>query len=100
MIISLQQIQFDALIAQVDVSDRELGQILGVNQSTAWRLRNGRIKKIEPYLLLLRAHLGASEHYEGDDDTSLIADLVALSSRVPALRNALLALREIMRNNA
>ena len=100
MTISLQQVQLDALIAQAQVNDRELGQILGVNQSTAWRLRNGHIKKVDPYLLRLRVHLGASENSEGDDDASLIADLVALSCRIPALRDALLALRRIMRESA
>lgn len=100
MVISLQQVQLDALIAQAQVNDRELGQILGVNQSTAWRLRNGHINKLEPYLLRLRAHLGALESQQGGDDASLIADLVALSTRVPALRDALLALQRIMRETA
>lgn len=96
MTISLQQVQLDALIARAQVNDRELGEILGVGQSTAWRLRNGRIRKVEAYVLRLRAHLGALERPESDDDASLIADLVALASRVPALRDALLALRNIM----
>jgi DNA-binding Xre family transcriptional regulator len=100
MAISLRHIQLDALIAQAQVNDRELGEILGVNQSTAWRLRNGHIKKVEPYLLHLRKHLGVSESANGDDDARLIADLVALSSRMPALRDALLAILRIMRETA
>lgn len=94
MTISLQQVQLDTLIARAEVNDRELGEILGISQSTAWRLRNGHIMKIEAYIHRLRAHLGASER--SDDDASLIADLVTLARRVPALKDALLALRNIM----
>lgn len=96
MAISFQQVQLDALIAQAQVNDRQLGEILGVSQSTGWRLRNGRIRKIEAYVLRLRAHLGAPERSDSDDDASLIADLVALASRLPPLRDALLALQSIM----
>jgi DNA-binding Xre family transcriptional regulator len=96
MTISLQQVRLDALIAQTQVNDRKLGEILGVNQSTAWRLRNGQIRNIEPYLLRLKAHLEALENVGGDDDTSLISDLVALSRRVPAVREVLLALQKFM----
>ena len=100
MPISLQQVHLDALIARTKANDRELGEILGVNQSTAWRLRNGRIRNINAYILRLRAHLDEPEHGGSDDDAGLIADLVALSARVPALKSALIALRNIMHDNA
>jgi len=101
MAISFQQVQLDALIAQAQVNDRELGEILGVNQSTAWRLRNGRIRKIERYLHGLGEYLGVPNNFaSSDDDAGLIADLVVLSSRTPALKDALLALRKLMHNTA
>ncbi len=99
MVISHQQVQLDALIAQAQVNDRELGQILGVNQSTAWRLRNGHINKIEPTCYVFE-RISCVREQQGGDDASLIADLVALSTRVPALRDALLALQRIMRDTA
>jgi hypothetical protein len=103
MAMSLQQVRLDALIAQAQVTDRELGKILGVNQSTAWRLRRGKISKVEDYAARLRAHLGtiaSAGTGDDNDDAGLIADLVALSSRVPALKDALLALRNIMHEYA
>lgn len=100
MPISLQQVHLDALIARAGVNDRELGEILGINQSTAWRLRNGRIKNVGPHILRLRAYFGEPEQGYCHDDASLIADLVALSARVPALKDALIALRNIMHQNA
>jgi len=100
MALSLSRIQLDALIEQAQMNDRELGKILGVSQSTAWRLRNGHIGKVEPYLRRLQVYLGVSESANGDDNVKLIADLVVLSSQVPDLRNLLLVLRRIMHKNA
>lgn len=100
MVTSLVHAQLNALIARVGVNDRELGELLGVAQSTAWRLRNGHIRKVEPYVQRLRTHLGEAEIVDSDDDASLITELVVLSGRVPALREALLALRKIMHQHA
>ena len=100
MAISLQQVHLDALIARTGVNDRELGEILGVNQSTAWRLRNGRIKNVNVYILRLRAHFDEPEQGGCDDDAGLVADLIALSARMPALKDALVALRNIMHIHA
>ncbi len=96
---SLDQAQLEALIARSGMNDRELGECLGVAQSTAWRLRNGQISKVEAYVRVLRERLGGAEE-ETDDDFRLVSDLVALSGRIPALRRALQALREIMHNSA
>jgi predicted XRE-type DNA-binding protein len=100
MPISLQQIQLDSLIAQAGLNDRELGEVLGVNQSTAWRLRNGRIRRIEGHVHRLRAYVTARAQEAENGDASLIPDLVALAARVPALKDALIALRSIMHNYA
>lgn len=82
------------------MKDRELGELLGVTQSTAWRLRHDKIQKVDEYIGQLQAHLGDTTATKPDCDIDLIADLVELSERTPALRDALIALRKIMHNNA
>lgn len=97
MAISIIQIQLNALIARTGLNDRELGALLGVAQSTTWRLRNGRIRRIEPYIQRLREHLGDAADAFPIDDQNLVTELVALSSQLPELRETLLALYKFMR---
>jgi predicted XRE-type DNA-binding protein len=94
--ISIIQVQLDALIDRTGMNDRELGALLDVAQSTAWRLRNGKIHKVDDYVQALREHLGNAHDARPVDDIDLVNDLVALSTRVPAVKDALLALRRIM----
>jgi len=100
MVISIIQVQLDALIARTGMNDRELGALLGVAQSTAWRLRNGDIHKIDRHVRRLREYLGEADAAIPVDDVSLVNELVVLSARVPALREALLALHKIMQHYA
>lgn len=94
------QVQLNALIARTGMNDRELGVLLGVAQSTAWRLRNGKIRTTERYVHRLREHLGDGGDTISIDDMSLVTELVALSSQLPELREALLALYKFMRISA
>lgn len=100
MAIPIIQVQLNALIARTGMNDRELGALLGVAQSTAWRLRNGDIKKVEPYIQQLREHLGDTGDALSMDDLSLVTELVTLSQQLPELREALLALYRFMRISA
>lgn len=85
------------LIDRSGLDDRSLERLLGVHQTTLWRLRNGRIAKVRRYIEALRAHVVVPP---GDTDTALIANLVAVSGRSPALRAMLVALQSFMQEPA
>lgn len=96
----IDQARFDALVEKLGLGDRALGALLGVNQSTAWRLRHGKIAKITSYIATVEARLGiASANGDASEDV-LVSDLAALARHSPGLKQALVALHQIMHNRA
>jgi hypothetical protein len=96
----LEQARFDALVDQSGLGDRALAAMLGVDQSTAWRLRHGKIAKMSVYTAKLETHLGITGTGEDASEDVLVSDLVALARHSPGLKQALIALRKIMHNHA
>ena len=92
--------RFEALVGRSGLGDKALAKLLDVDQSTVWRLRHGKIAKMKNYLDRLEAHLGTSTADEQPSEQSLVSDLVALSQHSPGLKQALVALYNIMHNRA
>jgi predicted transcriptional regulator len=96
----LEKARFDFLVQQAALGDRDLAVALGVSQPTAWRLRHGKISRINVYITRLEHHLGISVGTGPLQDKDLVEALVMMASYSPALRNALRALHDIMRSCA
>lgn len=96
---SLDQIRLDALIERSGLNDRELAELCGVSQPTAWRLRNGKIAKVRKYVAVLDGHLGRSPAGSMSDD-EMMTDLAIYARQVPALREALASLHQLIQKNA
>jgi hypothetical protein len=94
----LKQARLNDLLLRTGLNDREIGDVLGFSQSTVWRMRNGKISKLDKHIMALEAHLGISG--QGASDAEMIADLVGYSRQVPALRETLIALYALMQKNA
>lgn len=78
------------------MTEAKLAEVLEVSQSTVSRLKNGKIQKIKRYQIKLDKHLGKVGVASGND----FADLIELAKSSPALREALIAIHKIMRENA
>lgn len=85
-----------ATIERSGMTDAELATLLKVNQSTISRLRHGKIAKVSKYQRKLDAHFGLGG---GDRDNDL-SELMATAQSSPALRETLVALHRLMRENA
>lgn len=90
------QTRLSAAIQRSSLTDAELAAVLGVNQSTISRLKHGKIAKVAKYQRKLDEHLGAGPAGRTDD----LSELVAMAQLSPALREALVALQRLMRENA
>jgi transcriptional regulator with XRE-family HTH domain len=93
---SFAQIRLAATIDRSGLTDAQLAEILNVNQSTVSRLRHQLIKKVAKYQKGLDAHLGRSTDADGDE----ISDLMSMATLSPALRDTLMAIERLMRENA
>lgn len=93
-----EQARLEDLLTRTGLNDRQIGELIGVSQPTAWRLRHGRIAKISRYIDALESHLHVSEADMSDKD--LVIDLVGYAERVPAFRQALISLHKVMRESA
>lgn len=85
------------LLKRVGLNDREIGERIGVNQSTIWRLRHRYIKKVDRYLEALSRVVGDPQ----PDGTELdLERLVALAEQSPGLKAVLLSLKQFMQEDA
>ena len=82
------------LLRRSGLNDREIAERIGVNQSTVWRLRNGKISNVSRYLDRLESlsHGGISE--------SGLQELVELSKHSAGLRSVLESLLRFMQEDA
>lgn len=78
------------------MTDAQLATLLGVNQSTVSRLKNGLIQKVAKYQRILDANLAPDRAWDGQE----LSELVAMAKVSPALRDALVAIQRLMRENA
>jgi ribosome-binding protein aMBF1 (putative translation factor) len=83
-------------IGRSGMTDAELAAVLGVNQSTISRLKHGKIAKVGRHQRKLDEYLGLG----GGDRTDDLSELIAMAQSSPALREALVALQRLMRENA
>jgi transcriptional regulator with XRE-family HTH domain len=85
------------LIERSGLNDRELGDLIGSAQSTIWRLRNGRIAKVNKYIVKIEGalHLPAVAA-----SASGVEELVELSRQSPALRSLLEGVLQLMQEDA
>lgn len=86
-----------SLIHRSELSDRQLEELFEVHQTTVWRLKHGRIAKIEPYIAKLEAHLGGAA---GLTTTDIVGDLAMWSEQSDELRKLLRALHAVMHDRA
>ena len=100
MIGSVDQARFEALVVRIGLNDRALGTVIGVGQSTVWRMRQGKIYKLSNYIAKMESHLGISADSDRSDDDVLVTDLMLLARHSPELKQALIALRDIMHKKA
>jgi predicted transcriptional regulator len=82
------------LLADNGLRDGEIKRLLGVSQSNASRLRNGKIKKVSKYIDALErsGSVAASRDFE-----ACMADLARLSESDSALMALLQNLHRLMR---
>jgi hypothetical protein len=85
------------LLKRLALNDREVGELIGVHQTTIWRLRHRKIRKLDKYIDLLEALPGSSTPIEGSLD---IDRLAALAEESPALRSLLVSLTRFMQEDA
>jgi len=78
------------------MTDAKLASVLGVNQSTVSRLKHGKIAKVARHQRKLDEYLGLGANDRAED----FSELVAIAQSSPALREALVALQRLMRENA
>jgi transcriptional regulator with XRE-family HTH domain len=83
-------------IGRSGMTETKLAEVFGVSQSTVSRLKNGKIAKISVYQQKLDALLGRETEGQPDD----LSELIVLAQSSPALREALIALQRLMRENA
>jgi transcriptional regulator with XRE-family HTH domain len=93
---TLAQVLLSATIGRSGMTDAKLASVLGVNQSTVSRLKHGRIAKVARHQRKLDEYLGLGASDRTDD----FSELMAIAQSSPALREALVALRRLMRENA
>ena len=96
MKMTLAQARLSAAIARSGMPDTEIAAVLGVNQSTAWRLRHGKIAKTASHQRKLDDYLGRAASDQVDD----LSELTAIAQTSPALRETLAALRRLLHENA
>ena len=78
------------LLEKCGLNDREIGQQIGADQSTVWRLRNGKISKVGRYIEPLE-RLVPARKTQGD-----LAELADLAKQSPALKAVLESLLQFM----
>jgi len=93
---SLAQARLLTTIECSGLTDAQLAAVLGVNQSTVSRLKNGLIRKVAKYQLILDARLASERPQDGQE----LSELVAMAKVSPTLRDALLAIQRLMRESA
>jgi len=86
-----------SLIDLSGLSDTELEILFGVRQSTVWRLKNGKIRKIDRYVDTLIA----LPQFSGPvTEERVISDLLTFSQHSNGVRDILHSLHELMRERA
>lgn len=90
------QARLSATISRSGMADAELAALLDVNQSTISRLKHGKIAKVSKYQRKLDAYLGLGDKGRDDD----LSELMVTAQSSPALRETLVALQRLMRENA
>lgn len=85
------------LIDRFDGNDTELARLLAVDRTTVWRLKNGKIRKLDKYVDALSAVVGSSESVTIE---MAIGDLALWARRSPDVRTVLMSLHEMLRNSA
>jgi predicted XRE-type DNA-binding protein len=85
------------LIDQSGMTDRELERLFGVAQSTVWRLKHGKIQKIQWYIAKLEAAMGVRDRAT---DEQVVSELDALSRHSPEMRRILRSLHALMQESA
>jgi transcriptional regulator with XRE-family HTH domain len=78
------------LLEKIGLNDRQIGERIGVDQSTIWRLRNGRTSKVSRYIGRLEALVREPTASDGFES------LEALADQSPAFRAVLEALMQFM----
>lgn len=96
MELTFAQARLSTTIMQSGMTDAELAKVLGVNQSTVSRLRHGKVAKVAKYQRKLDQHLSLAVADRPDP----LSELIAMTQYSPALRDALVALRRLMQENA
>lgn len=89
--------RLELLLRRLGEDDREVAARLEVDPSTAWRLRNRKIAKINKYIVAATLALG--EELPQVVDPAL-AELLAQAQSSPRLRALLLSLRDILQEAA
>lgn len=93
----IDQERVQLLLRRLGQNDREIGEKIGVAQSTVWRLRNRKIIKVAKYIETLSGASGGTP----DDSVGLdLAELIALAEESPGLRAVLVSLNRFMREDA
>jgi transcriptional regulator with XRE-family HTH domain len=91
------QERVQVLLQAIGLNDREIGEQIGVTQSTVWRLRHRKISKVSKYITKLSA-LASSP--AGADHALNPEKLVALAEHSPALKSLLVSLIKFMQEDA
>jgi hypothetical protein len=86
----IDQERVEILLGKSGLNDRQIGERIGVDQSTVWRLRNGRIAKVSRYIGLLEKQVPGATPENGFEG------LEELAGQSPAFRAVLEALLQFM----
>ncbi len=86
-----------SLIHRFEGNDRDLEQVLDVSRATVWRIKNGKISKINKYIEILEGVLGDSHSSPID---CVFEDLKLWSSSSKELREILISLHTVLQESA
>lgn len=93
----LSHLHFLSLVNRLGGGNAELAAALGVDRTMAWRLRSGKVAKVQKYITILEKCVDGAE---GDPLDRVFDDLITWSRQSPSVRSVVISLHSMLQNNA
>lgn len=93
----LNHLRFLSLADRLGGGNAELAAALGIDRTMAWRLRSGKVTKLQKYITILEKCV---DRAEGDPLDRVFDDLITWSRQSPDVRAVVTSLHSMLQNNA
>ena len=90
-------LHFLSLIDRFQGSDTDLAALLGVSRTTVWRLKSGKISKLNKYIVVLEDQIGGAK---ADSLNRVLEDLATWSRHSAEVRAVLTSLHNVLHEPA